>query len=263
VLADRRTHVVRLDENRGAAGARNVGIERSSGPFIAFLDDDDEWLPTKLECQVPTLAGEPESVGAVECGYEMYDGDRLAFRYVPLPKPELTTTVLERPTLQASTLLMRRTVFETIGLFDPTLLRIEDWELWLRFANRFAVASMPDVLVSRRLNVLPVDQTIFWSATMLELLRPHIEKLPAAARRRVLAWHEFDKGMHLVEAGSPTSGMRSMLRAWRMNPASVTYLIRALMAPSPPVARAATRAARFGRRLGRRFRGRDEFARRW
>jgi len=53
---DRRTSYIRLDENRGAAAARNVGIRHAVGRFIAFQDSDDEWVPTKLERHMGAFA---------------------------------------------------------------------------------------------------------------------------------------------------------------------------------------------------------------
>ena len=58
-VGDPRVRVVALDESRGAPGARNVGVAHALAPWTAFLDDDDEWLPEKLETQLALAAASP------------------------------------------------------------------------------------------------------------------------------------------------------------------------------------------------------------
>ena len=67
-LEDARVRTVRLGTTVGAGGARNAGVQASTGTLLAFLDDDDRWRPRKLERQVQTLAGCDEDVAAVETG---------------------------------------------------------------------------------------------------------------------------------------------------------------------------------------------------
>ena len=65
---DDRLRYFRHEKNKGASAARNTGIKHAKGELIAFLDDDDEWISTKLEKQVPFLQSLPESFGMVYCG---------------------------------------------------------------------------------------------------------------------------------------------------------------------------------------------------
>ena len=62
---DERVRYTRHTENRGQSGALNMGIHNASGQYIAFLDDDDEWVPTKLEKQVAVLESSDPKVGLV------------------------------------------------------------------------------------------------------------------------------------------------------------------------------------------------------
>src|SRR5262249_1321753 len=64
-FADARLHCIRLPTSRGPGAARNAGVIRAVAPFIAFLDDDDEWLPEKLEVQLGFLESCENSVGGV------------------------------------------------------------------------------------------------------------------------------------------------------------------------------------------------------
>jgi glycosyltransferase involved in cell wall biosynthesis len=72
---DDRLIFIRHDKKQGASAARNTGIKHSKGDFVAFLDDDDEWIATKLEKQVPLLKGLPERFGMVYCWMDYYDAN--------------------------------------------------------------------------------------------------------------------------------------------------------------------------------------------
>src|SRR5712692_9764325 len=64
---------IRHDINKGGSAARNTGIKNSTGAYVAFLDDDDEWLPEKLGMQVDLLENSPAEVGGVYTSYMVID----------------------------------------------------------------------------------------------------------------------------------------------------------------------------------------------
>lgn len=133
-LADFGTRITVLPNARarGACGARNTGILRARGEFIAFLDDDDLWLPGKLRAQVALLR-RPSLVAAF-CGYIDID---LAFdhaRRCHASYPVLTRDHAlggECPT-STSLVLARTSVLLEAGLFDETLPSFQDFDMWLR-----------------------------------------------------------------------------------------------------------------------------------
>lgn len=85
---DPRVEVVRLSEPCGTAAARNAGIDRSRGELVAFLDDDDEWLPDKTARQAELLLAAGPELAAVACAYDLWDGERLVER-VTAPSGDL------------------------------------------------------------------------------------------------------------------------------------------------------------------------------
>ena len=143
---DPRLRYVR-QENRGLAGARNTGIRESSAEYIGFLDSDDSWLPRRLERQLPLL--EDDAVGHVCCGYFVKDesaGTIVTRAPSPLRGDVLRTLAVEnRIAGSATTSLIRRSLFDRIGLFDETLRACEDWDVWLRLARvtRFDYVDEP------------------------------------------------------------------------------------------------------------------------
>jgi len=118
---DKRIKYIRHAANRGEAFARNTGLSAGSAAFVAFLDDDDEWLPEKLELAVPVLTNSPSNVGGVYSGLFIVDklsgitrGCKLAEQRGDIHLDMVRRNVVFTP----STVLLKRECFEKVGLFD-------------------------------------------------------------------------------------------------------------------------------------------------
>jgi glycosyltransferase involved in cell wall biosynthesis len=144
---DPRVRLVQRKERGGAAAARNTAIAASRGRYIGFLDDDDIWLPTKLERQVPLLDAGAEVVHSLvyvaDGGGTVYQrpserGFRL-FREVAVAGYPYVW-LLRRSSYQINSLLVRRESIEAVGGFNPAFTAIEDidfvHELWRRYELR-------------------------------------------------------------------------------------------------------------------------------
>jgi len=115
---------------------------------VAFLDDDDVWLPDKLAKQVALLQASPPAVGLVYCWFEARRGGRVVERRCPTLEGRVFAHLLDRQRLgNASTLLLPRAVAEGVGGFDPALPRGNDGDFIRRVALRHEVRVMPEVLV--------------------------------------------------------------------------------------------------------------------
>ena len=133
------------------AAARNLGVREARGEFVAFLDDDDEWLPRKLERQVGVFRAAPAGVGLVYAGFTQIDERGVAFgTHRPALRGRVLTALLGQRdafTGSASNPMMRATALQALGGFNEALTTSEDWELYLRLAERFEVEYVPEVLV--------------------------------------------------------------------------------------------------------------------
>ncbi|MDX1419733.1 MAG: glycosyltransferase family 2 protein [Rubricoccaceae bacterium] len=156
-LADRdpRIRLIR-QPNRGVAAARNRGLAEARGAFVAPLDADDRWHPEKLARQLRAM--EDEAVGMVYTGWERCDRDGR-----PLPDSARTPRVegwladrFVRSNLIAcaSVPLFRKACLDRVGGYDDHRpiegAGCEDWDLYLRVAERYPVAAVPEPLVGYR-----------------------------------------------------------------------------------------------------------------
>ena len=125
--------ILDLPKNVGLAGSRNAGIRVARGKFIALLDDDDVWLPEKLEVQYRYLLEHPECAGVHTAVYLILSGypDTRWKKFEPAPLP-LSQALTHAQWVIPSTLMIRTPVVRAIGDFDRWYRESEDREFVIR-----------------------------------------------------------------------------------------------------------------------------------
>jgi glycosyltransferase involved in cell wall biosynthesis len=147
-LADRdpRVRAYRNAAPRGGAGSRNEGIEHARAAWIAFMDDDDEWLPEKLLLQLRELRSNPTAV-ACSCSYVLRDSSG-ASRTVRVPPHVALRQLLVGNVLGGSSMCMcSADVLRQIGGFDEKLQSAQDLDLWVRLRQQGQVVACAESLV--------------------------------------------------------------------------------------------------------------------
>ncbi len=157
--------LIPLERNLRAAGARMLAIRQTQGDLIAFLDQDDRWLPAKLERQVEALRSRPQ-FGATHANIEIIDADgallpgvadrendlRNRTPYAQMTREQLMRhLILDFPIRLVSSLVTRAS-FLGAGGFETSRLGGEDEEFWIRYASTNRIIHLPEVLVQRRLH---------------------------------------------------------------------------------------------------------------
>lgn len=241
---DPRLHMVRNQESLGAAAARNRAVEQATGEFLAFLDDDDEWLPGKLRSQVDMARRGP--AGVVYCRFMEIDADggerqgaRIEFD-VTSARPALVRGNL----IGLSTVLVRRSSFDKVGGFDVRLPRLQDWDLWIRLAGaeRFAFMDTPCVRVHLLEESISTDHAALARAADLLAEKYRVElPLPRGEHADLL----LSLARLLARAGHAGGARRLARRAVLRDPRSLIRTAESLLiALDPAVYAGARRAAR-------------------
>ena len=134
-------------ENHGVSHARNRGLEISRGKFIAFLDSDDRWVPQKLGRAKEFIDRYPD-IYIFHTDEIWYKGGRLLNQKKKHKKPSGYAYLKALPLccIGMSTAVVKRELFEKIGLFDESLPACEDYDFWLRATHSFEVKLIAEKL---------------------------------------------------------------------------------------------------------------------
>lgn len=139
-VQDSRIRYLRHETNRGGAAARNTGIRAATGAVIGFLDDDDEWEPEKAEEQLKLLRDHHVVICGSDKSAELFrPGARETVRLDDLRKGRFTAG-------GTGVLMARAAVLKSI-MFDESLPRYQDWDLFIRIAQRHAIVYLNIPLV--------------------------------------------------------------------------------------------------------------------
>jgi len=150
-LTDRRVKFLRSDR-LGQSRAKNLGLGFTTGEFVAYLDADDSWQPTKLEKQLSLFAGRPE-LGVVFCRRLLMDEESRVLPAKPAPPPprgRVLPQMFTQNFVCFSSCVVRRCVFSHVGRFDPQWDLAIDYDLWLRVAQHHEFDYVDEELVLYR-----------------------------------------------------------------------------------------------------------------
>jgi len=151
---DRRIRYFKNQNNGFVSVNRNYGIQKSRGEYIAFLDDDDLWLPEKLEKQVELLDSN-EDLGLVYSSSHVIDsnGNLIKHTYFRGIKPRRGTIfneLLVSNFIPQLTVLVRREALSRVGVFDLKYRIAQDYDLWLRIAEYYPIGFIEEPLAKYR-----------------------------------------------------------------------------------------------------------------
>jgi glycosyltransferase involved in cell wall biosynthesis len=217
-------------ESVGRSAARNLGVRSARGDLVAFLDDDDLWRADKLERQIEVFEASPEC-GLVHCFTDVIDSagrrlecesrEREDWHYRGLAVGYTFVGVAELCVMFTSTVMVRRDCLESVGLFDPAISALEDWDLYLRIARRYPIATIREPLVQYRVHPSNTSGSVSVEGRA-HVARKHLALMaeePSSPSQRAARFHLL---CHLANAhyiqGDRGDCRRRILEAFRLYP---------------------------------------------
>jgi glycosyltransferase involved in cell wall biosynthesis len=147
---DARVVYVVHEHNRGACAARNTGIERARGELVAFLDDDDAWYPEKLALQTACFQASDPAVALVYGSFRRVDERGATNLHRADGRAHVGRNLLMRNGIGTTSVVMcRRAALLAVGGFDDRLPSMQDYDLYVRLAQRFPFAWVPEPLLDK------------------------------------------------------------------------------------------------------------------
>jgi len=230
---DERIKYIKQGANRGISDARNIGIRSSKGDYIGFLDDDDEWLPNKLEMQVDLLDRLPEDYGVVYSGCRTEQDGKIVGEYYPAYQGDVYYQMLRQGFIGTSTILIKRSCFRVAGFFDEELPSCEDWDMWIRLAKDYKFEYVPDILAVYHIhgNQMTFDHLKFIIGTKGVLNKYHED----FSRNRIILSEQYRYlGALYYLTGDKAEGTRFMFKSIKLNPLQngIVHVFAALLIPN-------------------------------
>lgn len=219
-------------KSSGACFSRNVGLEMARGEFIAYLDDDDEWVPSKLERQTEAMNSADGHVALVYCPYYSIDeetGQKKAVKK-PMRSGMLYEYLLEVGNIFGgmSMPLMRTACVKDVGGFDILMQSAQDIDLWLRLAKKYPVIYLDEPLVNYyihggdQISTNPYKR-IAGLTRLNEKNRDYLETHKKVKWKREMGLIEF-----YVQAGERKEALKIWANTFRLCPARMKENLKEL-----------------------------------
>lgn len=215
-ITDERIRYIQQEKHINGAVARNVGIRAASGQYIALLDDDDEWMPKKLEKQIAYM--EECKAEGVSCYYELYRDGKLERRGPEFDDKNLMFDILSRRVqiMAGSSFVCKREAIVASGMFDETFLRHQDLQMLADFLTENKMVVLKECLVRIHVdstkNQPSVKSMIEIKEKYLSCMDSRIKQLSKKEQKRVYAAHYFEIVVRAVKEKNLSIAFRYLLK---------------------------------------------------
>jgi len=226
---NKKIRYIRVNENKGAASARNTAIKVAQGDYIAFQDSDDEWFPNKLERQMEVFKNASPKVGVVYTGSWLVRNNKRI--YLPLfigkhREGNIYKELFEERIARIPTpaVIVKKECFNRAGMFEERFPSLTDWELWLRISKyyEFKYINEPLGTIYYTPNSVSTDLNAHIQARKL-ILEKHFEEFKK--NKKLLARYLFNIGAGLCSSGKIAEGRRYFLKSFKVLPSDARSLL--------------------------------------
>jgi hypothetical protein len=241
---------VRVERNQRVAGARNLGLLVSSGEYITFLDDDDLRLPGSLDLQIKLLEANQEAGLIYGQAILVDQAGRPAPGIYPrvCPQGDVFWELLGRNFIPCGSAVFRRSCLDRVGLLDPRIAGLDDWDLWIRIAELYPVIAAEEPAMHWRQSTPSSKQGTSEAAAIVsksvQQFRRSWQHLPrvtnAPPETKRTAWRRFSANMaaHLtcevsrsLRHGEVILATKNLFALGRLGPLLLFHMLRGQSIP--------------------------------
>lgn len=213
---DKRVMLVTQPKHINGAEARNAGVRASSGYYIAFLDDDDEWSTTKIEKQVSILKNNP-NVNGVSCLYHELHNGILFHSCPPYTADSLHKKIFQREVaVFTSTILLKKDCLLDAGLFDNTLRRHQDLQLLLDFTRKYKMQVLNEYLVllhsDSDINRPSYERLLTIKKDFFRSVAHHFDLYSKKEQKQIMAAHSFELAFAALKEHRWIEGLKNIIK---------------------------------------------------
>lgn len=231
-IKDNRVFLVEQEKHINGAAARNAGIRRAKGEYIAFLDDDDFIVKNKIEIQVKELERLDTSWGAVSCLKKIYKNGKFVKATIPYRDGEIFEDIVSFMTnITTGTALIRREALDAVGYWDESLRRNQDIQLFSFLSNKYKIRLINKYLLLADISdeqnrVSSIADYMKIKEAFYQSVMPLMKVLSAKKRNKVESIQKMFVGVHYLRNDHKRIGVRMILESFKERPATLLSFVK-------------------------------------
>lgn len=237
-LNDKRIILKQNDCNKGIAASRNLALKQAKGDFIAILDQDDEWLPQKLEKQMRLFNSLDSTFGLVYCNTKVQfeNGHVQPFKKDIAPRQSIEENFKKlylTNYISSLTVVFRKECIQKVGYFNENIQwGGDDYDLWLRISAQYKFAFVDEVLCIRHehgKNFSHAKKKMMYGSleTGNELIENKPERKTLLNQRTALLYYRY--GIETLKTGPLTEGLNFVIKALFTSPIAFQELGKTIL----------------------------------
>jgi|TARA_B100001964_G_scaffold245808_1_gene336691 glycosyltransferase involved in cell wall biosynthesis len=226
---DSRIKIIDFQNNGVIAKSRNKGLMKSTGKYIAFLDDDDAWEPGKLERNIGILKTSSNLVGAVYTGMILLNHkEEVIKEIIPRYRGNILNSLLIKNHIEsASAIILKKECFERVGKFDESenLGGGDDWDMWIRVSQCFEFEFNPELLVKIYFHGKNITTNTDLNIQRHKAVTAKYKEYIGTRPKKVQAGHYQHGGEVLWRNGSIKDGIQFFIKSIAVNPLILSNIL--------------------------------------